>query len=119
MELAAWGMTKLWLGDYYRTYAQTVEDEVRRALASAADFKSGGPLPMRDRAMRQVGFVVRDHNYLSAAGPATATVWRRNCCSCWLSARRLSACRAEAPHPPSICTLLCCTVPIDDGKLPD
>lgn len=70
MELAAWGMTKLWLGDYYRTYPETVEDEVRRALASPADFRSGSPLPMRDRRhLRQVGFVVRDHHYLSARWP--------------------------------------------------
>lgn len=70
MELAAWGMTKLWLGDYYRTYPETVEDEVKRALASPDDFKSGGPLPLRDRKhMRQLGFVVRDRNYLSARWP--------------------------------------------------
>lgn len=70
MELTAWGMTKLWLGDYYRTYPETVEDEVKRVLASPGDFKSGGPLPIRDRkSMRQLGFVVRDHNYLSARWP--------------------------------------------------
>jgi len=70
MELAAWGMTKLWLGDYYRTYPQTVEDEVRAALASPDDFKTGGPLPMRDRKhLQQLGYAVRDRNYLSARWP--------------------------------------------------
>lgn len=70
LELTGWNMTRLWLGDYYRTYPQTVEDEVRAALASPDDFKTGGPLPMRDRKhLQQLGYAVRDRNYLSARWP--------------------------------------------------
>jgi len=58
------------LGDYYRTYPQTVEDEVKAVLASPEDFKPGGPLPLRDRKnLRQLGYAVRDRNYLSARWP--------------------------------------------------
>lgn len=70
LELAGWNMTRLWLGDYYRTYPVTVEDEVKAVLAAPDDFKAGGPLPIRDRKnLRQLGFVVRDRNYLSARWP--------------------------------------------------
>lgn len=66
-ELGAFAMTAMWLGRYYRTYAPTVEDEVRGALASDEDY-SRGPLAVRregpDR--RDYGYVVRDGNYLSA-----------------------------------------------------
>jgi protease I len=34
MELMAWALTCLYVGDYYRTYPATVEDEVRAALAA-------------------------------------------------------------------------------------
>jgi len=34
MELGAWSLTRAWLGGYYRTYKQTVQDEVRAALAN-------------------------------------------------------------------------------------
>jgi hypothetical protein len=37
MELIAWRLTRLYLGDYYRTYPTTVEDEVRSALARPED----------------------------------------------------------------------------------
>lgn len=66
-ELSAWAMTGLWLANYYRTYALTVEEEVSAALQSPADFLPGpfsisreGP----DR--REFGFTVRAGNYLSA-----------------------------------------------------
>ncbi len=72
MELTAWMLTRLYLGDYYRTYPVTVEDEVRSALADSHDFIAG-PMPMRrDRATRPDGFVVRDGNYLSARWPGDA-----------------------------------------------
>ena len=45
MELIAWRLTRLYLGDYYRTYPTTVEDEVRLALARPEDFITG-PLPV-------------------------------------------------------------------------
>jgi protease I len=73
MELIAWRLTRLYLGDYYRTYATTVEDEVRSALARPEDFITG-PLPLRrDSAARLgVGFTVRDGEYLSARWPGDA-----------------------------------------------
>lgn len=73
MELTAWTLTRLYLGDYYRTYPVTVEDEVRAALARPDDFDAG-PLPLRrDSETRpQSGFVVRDGNYLSARWPGDA-----------------------------------------------
>ena len=46
MELIAWRLTWLYLGDYYRTYQTTVEDEVRSVLARPEDFIRG-PLPLR------------------------------------------------------------------------
>ena len=45
-EMLAWTLTRAWLGDYYRTYPQTVQGEVCEALASPADFITG-PLPLR------------------------------------------------------------------------
>jgi len=73
MELTAWTLTRLYLDDYYRTYRVTVEDEVRAALARASDFIAG-PMPIRrDTADRpDIGFTVRDGNYLSARWPGDA-----------------------------------------------
>lgn len=73
MELTAWTLTWLYLGDYYRTYPVTVEDEVRAALARTSDFIAG-PMPIRrDSADRpDIGFTVRDGNYLSARWPGDA-----------------------------------------------
>lgn len=73
MELTAWALTFLYLGDYYRTYQTTVEEQVRRALAARADFIHG-PMPIvRDSPNRLgAGFTVRDGNYLSARWPGDA-----------------------------------------------
>jgi len=73
LEMSAWGLTCLWLGSYYRTYPQTVEAEVRAALAKPADFVSG-PLALRRDAPGhlEAGFTVRDGNYLSARWPGDA-----------------------------------------------
>ncbi len=72
-ELLAYYLTRFNLGDYYRTYPQTVEDEVRSTLHSADDFVPG-PLPVfRDNPDRPGrGFTVRDDNYLSARWPGDA-----------------------------------------------
>ena len=73
MELSAWRMTSFYLGDYYRTYPETVEDEVRHALTTPKDFISGPVSLTRDRAGNtSIGFVVRDGNYLSARWPGDA-----------------------------------------------
>lgn len=66
-ELSAWMMTGLWLGSYYRTYKQTVQAEVTDALARAEDFETGSFTLEREGPDRpEVGFVVRDGNYVSA-----------------------------------------------------
>lgn len=72
-ELLAWGLTCLWLGDYYRTYPQTVEAEVRSVLSSQSQFISG-PVPIRrdSEESLKAGFCLRDGNYLSARWPGDA-----------------------------------------------
>jgi putative intracellular protease/amidase len=69
MELAAWLATAPFLGRYYRTYPQTVEAEVRAALADPDDFDGGPLFPKRDTSENPDGFVVRDGRYLSARWP--------------------------------------------------
>jgi protease I len=70
MELSAWWLTRWWLGDYYRTYPQTVQQEVSSLLANPADFLVGPVSLRRDRPDRlDLGFVVRDGNYLSGRWP--------------------------------------------------
>lgn len=72
-ELLAWGLTCLWLKDYFRTYPQTVEDEVRSNLKERRDFRQGPPALFRDSAERlDRGYVVEDRNYLSARWPGDA-----------------------------------------------
>ena len=72
-ELLAWSLTCLWLGDYYRTYKQTVEAEVKSNLASPSDFLKG-PMPIKRDSLDHLsyGFTVRDKNYLSARWPGDA-----------------------------------------------
>ena len=73
MELSGWVLTCLYLGDYYRTYATTVEDEVRSVLARPKDFIRGPPPLRRDSPARLgAGFTVRDGHYLSARWPGDA-----------------------------------------------
>ena len=73
MELTAWWLTRTWFGNYYRTYPTTVEAEVTAALASAGDFVRGPISTRRDAASRlDLGFTVRDGNYLSARWPGDA-----------------------------------------------
>jgi protease I len=73
METTAWAMTVAYLGDYYRTYPVTVEDEVKTALARPEDFHAGPLSLTRDAPNRTgVGFTVRDGNYLSARWPGDA-----------------------------------------------
>jgi protease I len=73
LEMLAWRLTRRRLGDYYRTYAQTVQDEVSAALRSPLDFLAGTPALLRDSdRIRRVGFTVRDGSYLSARWPGDA-----------------------------------------------
>ncbi len=72
-ELTAWVLTSLWLKDYYRTYPETVELEVKSYLASPNDFKAG-PTPLFRDSPKKLnrGFVVQDGNYISARWPGDA-----------------------------------------------
>jgi putative intracellular protease/amidase len=66
-ELSAWLMTGLWLRSYYRTYPETVQEEVTKALASPRDFIPGPFSILREGPSKpKIGFTVRDGNYLSA-----------------------------------------------------
>lgn len=72
-EMLAWQITRSWLGNYYRTYDQSVQSEVTAALAKPEDFLEG-PMPlMRDSEKNlKSGFVVKDRHYLSARWPGDA-----------------------------------------------
>lgn len=73
-ELAAWSMTCLWMGNYYRTYPWlTVQAEVEKSLKSASQFKPG-PFPLtRDSLSNlEAGFVCEDKNLLTARWPGDA-----------------------------------------------
>lgn len=73
MEMTAWALTVAYLGDYYRTYPVTVEDEVKSVLARPQDFHAGPLSLTRDAPDRlQIGFTVRDGTYLSARWPGDA-----------------------------------------------
>ncbi len=70
MELFAWRATRRKLGDYYRTYPQTVQDEVSGAVGDAGEFLVGPKPLFRDRPGKlHRGFVVQDGNYISARYP--------------------------------------------------
>ncbi len=73
MELSAWALTAWKMGNYYRTYPQTVQSEVIDALASAADFERGGfNLARGSRDDHRSAFVVEDRHYVSARWPGDA-----------------------------------------------
>lgn len=73
MEMTAWGLTALWLGSYYRTYPETVQEEVTRALGEGGRFETGPFAVARDSLDRlDRGFVVRDGNLLTARWPGDA-----------------------------------------------
>lgn len=71
MELLAWGITAWKLGDYYRTYPQTVQDEVE---ASGAEFRRG-PITLFTRGTRDSDagtFLVEEGRYVSGRWPGDA-----------------------------------------------
>lgn len=73
MENFAVSMTRQALGNHYRTYPQSVEDEVRANLAKKSDFKTGPLFPRYATETKpDRGFVVRDGNYISARWPGDA-----------------------------------------------
>lgn len=71
MECLAWNLTRLWLGDYYKTYPDiSVEKEVRSALGEKGKFHRGPFSLNRDSLTHyRRGFVVKDRNFLSARWP--------------------------------------------------
>jgi len=70
MELFAWKVTRRTLGDYYRTYPQTVQSEVTEALGADGVFLSGPRPFLRDTPSKLGrGFIVQDGNYISARYP--------------------------------------------------
>lgn len=74
-ELLAFNLTRLWLGDYYRTYPETVQSEVTRALGATGSFHTGPPALRRDSQDHlERGFVVVDGNLITARWPGDA--WR-------------------------------------------
>lgn len=72
-EMLAWQITRAWLGNYYRTYDQSVQAEVTGALANPNDFIEG-PMPLTRDSEKNLkpGFVFRDRHYLSARWPGDA-----------------------------------------------
>lgn len=73
LELLGWALTTLWLGNYYRTYPETVQSEVTAVLSDPGDFLVGPTPLLRDSPQHlDRGFVVRDANYLSARWPGDA-----------------------------------------------
>lgn len=70
MELSAWALTCLWMGSYYRTYPETVESEILRALKQPEDLDTGPWSLRRDSIDRpDLGHVVRDRNLVTARWP--------------------------------------------------
>ena len=78
MERSAWAMTAWKLGRYYRTYDAYVEDEVKAALASPAQFARGPfDLARGTDADDRPAFVVEDGAYVSARWPGDAYAFAR------------------------------------------
>ena len=75
-EWVAYQLTRAWLGDYYRTYATPMAEELISFLRSSSDYDAGPgtPIPMgrdSDKNLKP-GFTVRDGFYLSARWPGDA-----------------------------------------------
>ena len=74
MEKTAYYLTAWKLGDYYRTYPEYVEDEVKSVLAHPEQFVRG-PMHLTERGTAdndKPAFVVDDGHYLSARWPGDA-----------------------------------------------
>ncbi len=73
LELSGWALTCVWMGNYYRTYPQVLQEEVCGVLANPGDFVPGPMAITRDSLGNLApGFVVQDGNYLSARWPGDA-----------------------------------------------
>lgn len=72
-ENIAYKMTKKTMGEHYRTYPVSVQDEVSQVLVSARDFKPGSILPAFGTAKNpNQGFTVKYKNLISARWPGDA-----------------------------------------------
>jgi protease I len=72
-EAIAIALTNRALPGHYRTYPESVEAEVSRLIGLQGRFERGPLLPRYASAVTpEVGFVVRDGNYLSARWPGDA-----------------------------------------------
>ncbi len=83
MERSAFWLTAWRLGRYYRTYPAYVEDEVRAALASPAQFERG-PRTLTARGTADddgPAFVVEDGAYVSGRWPGDAYLLARRLCA--------------------------------------
>ncbi len=71
MENMAWYLTRLWLGNYFRTCPElSVEQEVRASLGDGGEYFTGPFSASRDDCRHlQRGFVVVDGQYVSARWP--------------------------------------------------
>ena len=83
LELLAHRLTRLWMGDYYRTYPETTtEDEVRSFLAAPTDFDAGPTGSKRDTPDDlSPGFVLRDGNLITARWPGDAHRFATTICA--------------------------------------
>jgi putative intracellular protease/amidase len=79
MERSAFLTTAWRLGRYYRTYPAYVEDEVRDALQSPADFERGPRVLSKRGTETDDGpaFTVEDGNYVSARWPGDAYLFAK------------------------------------------
>ena len=73
MEEIAVRLTARALPGHYRTYALSVEDEVRERIKPGGRFERGGLFPRYSGSRApNAGYVLRDGNYLSARWPGDA-----------------------------------------------
>lgn len=85
-EMLAYGLTFLWLKNYYRTYPTPVQVEVTNVLKNSKQFHTG-PLPLfRDSETNEKhAFVVEDRNYISARWPGDAHLFAKTFYSMYLA----------------------------------
>ncbi|MDD0853632.1 type 1 glutamine amidotransferase domain-containing protein [Halobacteriovorax sp. GB3] len=79
-EFIAWAMTGLWLGNYYRTYPEYVQDEVKRSLKSKGQFELGPMAITRDTQESLCGFCVVDEHFISSRWPGDVHTFATKYC---------------------------------------
>jgi putative intracellular protease/amidase len=80
-EMISFWLTRMKLGDYYRTYDMPMMDDLISHLRAPTDYTPGPgrPIPMGRDSEKDLsaGFTVRDGNYLSARWPGDAHSFAR------------------------------------------